>query len=134
VTDRTTIDLLLAQARIHLDRVTPAQALAAQRAGGIIVDTRSPDERRRQGAAIPGALELPLSVVLWALDPDEPAGEAPVALDALVMLICREGYSSSPTAAQLQELGFANATDVIGGVDAWLAAGLPVEQSESTLS
>jgi rhodanese-related sulfurtransferase len=44
------------------------------------------------------------------------------------MLICREGYRSSLAAAQLRELGFTRATDVIGGVEAWLAAGLPVEQ------
>jgi rhodanese-related sulfurtransferase len=125
---RTTIDDLLAEARAGLDRVTPEQALAAQRDGAVLVDTRSPDERRKQGAAIPGALELPLSVVLWRLDPDEPAGGAPVPLGAQVMLICREGYSSSLAAAQLCELGFAHATDVIGGVDAWIAAGLPLEQ------
>jgi rhodanese-related sulfurtransferase len=29
-------------------------------------------------------------------------------------------------AAQLQEIGFEDATDVIGGVDAWKEAGLPV--------
>jgi rhodanese-related sulfurtransferase len=92
------------------------------------VDTRSPDERREQRAAIPDALELPLSVVLWRLDPDEPAGGAPVPLDARVMLICRDGHSSSLAAAQLREIGFEHATDVIGGVEAWVAAGLPVER------
>jgi rhodanese-related sulfurtransferase len=30
-------------------------------------------------------------------------------------------------AAQLQELGFRDATDVIDGVEGWVAAGLPVE-------
>jgi rhodanese-related sulfurtransferase len=29
-------------------------------------------------------------------------------------------------AEQLKEIGFTNATDVIGGVDAWKAAGLPI--------
>jgi rhodanese-related sulfurtransferase len=125
---RRTIDDLLAEARAGLERLTPEQAAAAQQDGGVIVDTRSPDERRKQGAAIPGALELRLSVVLWVLDPDEPAGGAPVPLDAHVMLICREGYSSSFAAAQLRELGFSRATDVIGGVVAWIAAGLPVER------
>jgi len=130
VTGRTTIDDLLDEARAGLDRVAPEQALAAQRDGAVIVDTRSPDERREQGAAIPGALELPLSVVLWRLDPDEPAGGTPVPLDARVVLICRQGYSSSLAAAQLRRLGFDRATDVIGGVEAWVSAGLPVEQPE----
>jgi len=43
-----------------------------------------------------------------------------------VILICRHGYSSSLAAAQLRELGFADAADVVGGVEAWKAAGLPV--------
>jgi rhodanese-related sulfurtransferase len=44
-----------------------------------------------------------------------------------VILICSQGYSSSLAAASLQELGLVNATDVIGGFEAWKAAGLPVE-------
>ena len=89
-----------------------------------------PTSAASKGTAIPGALELPLSVVLWRLDPDEPTGGARVPLDARVMLICRQGYSSSLAAAQLRRLGFEHATDVIGGVEAWVAAGLPVEQPQ----
>jgi len=44
-----------------------------------------------------------------------------------VVLICAEGYSSSLAAATLQEMGLPNATDVIGGFEAWKAAGLPIE-------
>ena len=57
--------------------------------------------------------------MLWRLD------ELP--RETRVILICRHGYSSSLAAAQLQELGFADATDVIGGFEAWRAAGLPVQ-------
>jgi rhodanese-related sulfurtransferase len=48
-------------------------------------------------------------------------------LDAHLILVCREGYSSSLAAALLLAMGFARATDVIGGVDAWREAGLPLE-------
>jgi rhodanese-related sulfurtransferase len=44
-----------------------------------------------------------------------------------VIVICRHGYSSSLAAAALQEIGFARATDVIGGAEAWRDAGLPIE-------
>jgi len=127
VSRRKTVDELLAEARSGLERVTPEQALEALDDGGVLVDVRSEDEQARQGFLVPGALHIPLSVVLWRLDPDEPAGGAPVPLDARVMLICRQGYASSLAAAQLRELGFTNATDVIGGTEAWIAAGLPVE-------
>jgi rhodanese-related sulfurtransferase len=43
-----------------------------------------------------------------------------------VILICAHGYSSSIAAATLRQLGFSSATDVIGGFEAWKAAGLPV--------
>ena len=40
-------------------------------------------------------------------------------------MICQEGYTSSLAAAALQDLGFARATDVVGGYRDWQAAGLP---------
>jgi rhodanese-related sulfurtransferase len=112
-------DALLAEARRRLVRVTPADAVAALEEGALLVDTRSRDEQREQGGLVPGAVHHPLSVVLWRLD------EVP--RTTRVILICRHGYSSSLAAAQLQELGFRDATDVIGGVEGWVAAGLPLE-------
>jgi rhodanese-related sulfurtransferase len=75
---------------------------------------------------VPGSVHHPLSTILWRLDPDCPTSHEKIPLDARVILICREGFSSVLTAAQLQELGFEDATDVIGGVEAWKEAGLPV--------
>jgi len=123
---RRTIHDLLDEARSTLDRITPQQAFDAMRRGALLVDVRSEDERERQGL-IPGAVHHPLSVVLWRLDPDEPAGGSDVALDTRLMLICRQGYSSSLAAAQLREIGFVRATDVVGGVEGWAAAGFAVE-------
>jgi rhodanese-related sulfurtransferase len=42
-----------------------------------------------------------------------------------LVLVCAEGYSSSLAAASLLELGV-DAGDLVGGFDAWVAAGLPV--------
>jgi len=125
---RTTIDDLLSRARSRLDRLTPDDALAAQRAGALIVDTRSSDERARSGV-IPGSIHIPLSVLPWRLDPAaDPAYRNPVVdgLDQRLVIVCAHGYSSSLAAALLQELGFANATDLEGGFEAWRAGGLPV--------
>lgn len=125
---RKTIDDRLGEARAGLARVTPEQAFAAVEDGAVLVDVRSEDERERQGF-VPGAVHHPLSVVLWRLDPDQPASNPKLPLDTRVLFICREGYSSSLAAAELREIGFANASDVIGGVEAWLAAGLRVEHA-----
>jgi rhodanese-related sulfurtransferase len=43
-----------------------------------------------------------------------------------VILICNQGYQSSLAAATLRRFGI-DATDVIGGAQGWLKAGLPVE-------
>ncbi|HVI16979.1 MAG TPA: rhodanese-like domain-containing protein, partial [Gaiellales bacterium] len=43
-----------------------------------------------------------------------------------VIVMCEQGYSSSLAAATLQRLGCDRATDMVGGFQAWSAAGLPV--------
>jgi 3-mercaptopyruvate sulfurtransferase SseA len=47
-----------------------------------------------------------------------------------VIVICDEGYQSSLAAATLRRFGV-DATDVIGGVQAWIEAGLPVQGSRA---
>jgi len=125
---RTSIDDLLRAARARLERLTPEEALAAQRQGAVVIDTRSTDERANTGV-IPGSLHVPRSVLEWRLDPDtDPAYRNPHVrgLDDWVVLVCAHGYSTSLAAATLQELGFARATDVDGGFAAWADAGLPI--------
>ena len=125
---RTTIDQLLREARDRLDRLEPAEALAAQEAGALLIDTRSHDERQRDGV-IPGALHVPRTVLEWRLDPEtDPAhrNRHVPGLDAHVVVVCTHGYSSSLAAATLQTLGFSRATDLIGGFEAWREQGLPV--------
>ena len=125
--DRATVNDLLARARGGLDRLEPADADAAMRAGALLVDTRCAELREAEGI-VPGSVHVPLSVLYWRLDPA--SGHSVPALtdlDRQVILLCAHGYSSSLAAATLRELGFARATDVVGGFEAWQAAGLAVE-------
>lgn len=125
---RTTLDQLLREARSRLTRLEPAEARAAQEAGALLIDTRSGDERRRDGV-IPGAIHVPRTVLEWRLDPAaDPAYRSPHVrgLDQHIVLVCAHGCSSSLAAATLQELGFSRATDLAGGFEAWKAHGLPV--------
>jgi rhodanese-related sulfurtransferase len=123
----TTIDELLAAARARLDRVTPHEALDAQALGALLVDVR-PVEKRRAEGRIPGALVVDRNVLEWRLDPASP-NRVPEAVDhdVHVIVVCSEGYQSSLAAATLQDLGLHRATDLAGGAQAWLAAGLPIE-------
>ena len=127
MSDRLTVNDLLAASRARLVRLEPRQALSAAEDGAILVDTRCA-ERRRETGVIPGSIHVPLSVLYWRLDPasgfDDPRLSDP---GRQVILVCAHGYSSSLAAATLQDLGFARATDIDGGFVAWQAAGLPVE-------
>ena len=123
---RATIAGLLDAARARLDRLEPREAQAALDQGALLIDTRSADLRRENGV-IPGSVHVPLSVLFWRLDPTSESADPSLADgNRRVILICVHGYSSSLAAATLVDLGFPHATDVIGGFEAWAAAGLPV--------
>jgi rhodanese-related sulfurtransferase len=121
------VDDLLADARGSLLRVTPAEAQRAVVDGALLVDIR-PSELRDRDGTIPDALVIDRNVLEWRLDP-RGAQRIPqiTAPDQVVILFCDEGYASSLAAATLQQLGLRNATDLTGGIQAWIRAGLPVE-------
>ncbi|MDP9264587.1 MAG: rhodanese-like domain-containing protein [Chloroflexota bacterium] len=128
--ERQTIDVMLAEARARLRRMTATEAAAAMEDGWTLIDTRAGDIRTRDGA-IPGAVHAPLSVLEWRVDPTAELPDPVLARsDGRFILICEHGYSSSLAAARLHELGFIETTDVIGGFEAWAAAGLPVSGAE----
>ena len=121
-----TIDELLAAARARLDRVGPVDAAAALARGALLVDTR-PFAQRETDGEVPGALLIERNHLEWRLDPASAARiPAAVGHDVEVIVMCDEGYSSSLAAASLQDLGLHRATDLVGGFQAWRAAGLPV--------
>ncbi len=116
----------LAGARRRLHRLTPQDARRAVAAGGaVIVDTRPLDQRRRQGI-VPGAVAIGRNVLEWRADPASGHGD-PALMGRRLILMCAEGYSSSLAAVSLQDVGLADATDMVGGFLAWQEAGLPVE-------
>lgn len=122
------IDDALDKARTRLARVTPEEAAAAQREGALLIDTR-PEADRRSYGKIAGAHVVERNVLEWRLDPTSPDRIPEADSDSRQLIVfCNEGYASSLAAVSLQELGLANATDLIGGFHAWRAAGLPVEE------
>ena len=124
-----TVDDLLAAARARLQRVDPPAALAATNEGALLVDIR-PAAQRLASGVIPGALIIERNVLEWRLDPASDA-RLPEAdsYDRRIVLYCQSGYASSLAAASLQDLGLTGATDLIGGIETWQAAGLPLVPS-----
>ncbi|MFC9849037.1 rhodanese-like domain-containing protein [Streptomyces sp. NPDC060223] len=121
------VDELLDQVREGLDRVEAKEAYDAEQAGeALLVDIRYAALRERDGL-IPGALVVERNELEWRLDP-QGSHRAPEATshDLRVVVVCNEGYASSLAAVSLQQLGLHRATDLVGGFQAWKAAGLPV--------
>lgn len=114
---------LLAEARANIRRLSPREV---HRSGRLLIDVRTEAHRRLSGD-IPGALVIDLTVLPWRLDPTF-GWRIPEATgwDVPYAIICRHGYSSSVAAYQLTRMGLTDVVDVVGGFDAWAAAGLPV--------
>lgn len=120
-----TVDEFLDEARAELDRVQPDEASRLQRDGALLVDIRPIGNRRTEGE-IPGAVPVERIHLEWRLDPTSEHRLPEVDKATRVIVLCNEGYASSLAARDLQRLGLANATDLVGGFRAWAAAGLPV--------
>jgi rhodanese-related sulfurtransferase len=121
-----TIDELLERARARLERVTPEEAARAVRDDdALLIDIRAESQRAADGT-VPDAHFVPRNVLEWRLDPASEARDPELAgYERTVILMCNEGYASSLAAAVLKDLGIENATDMIGGFQAWRDAGLP---------
>jgi rhodanese-related sulfurtransferase len=121
------VDELLAESRAQLRRVTPEEAARQLEAGTAVVDIRSESQRARDGV-IPGSHFVPRNVLEWRLDPACAHAIPELGRDKrIVILVCNEGFQSSLAAATLRRLGV-DATDVVGGFEAWRDADLPVDR------
>src|SRR6185437_10720681 len=118
------IDKVLDDARARLDRLQAKDVPAALQRGAVLVDIRPQAQRDREGHVL-AALVIERNVLEWRCDPTSDA-RLPQAVgdDVEWVVLCSEGYTSSLAAVALQDLGLHRATDVIGGYQALLAAGL----------
>ncbi len=96
-------------------------------AGGVtLIDIRELRYRLAEGV-VPGSVHVPLSVLPWRADPSSEVADPRISdVDAPLILMCNDGYSSSLAADWLRKLGFGAVSDLDGGFRAWAAAGLPV--------
>jgi len=126
---RKSVDDLLEEARRRLTRVEPLEASAAVRAGdAVLVDIRAESQRAADGV-VPGSVFVARNVLEWRCDPSSEHRDPRIDGRARRLIImCNEGYQSSLAAATLHELGLTRTTDLVGGFQAWRAAGLPVER------
>ncbi|HSX68582.1 rhodanese-like domain-containing protein [Nocardioides sp.] len=118
------VEALLAHARAGLDRLVPSEAYEAVAAGARLVDIR-PQWQRVADGEIPGSLVVERNHLEWRLHPASDARLPQAVEGQRWIVVCTEGYTSSLAAASLNSIGV-EAADVVGGLHAWRAAGLPV--------
>jgi phage shock protein E len=84
----------------------------------VILDVREQDEWN--AGRIPGALFIPMGEI--------PARIQEIPTDKTVIVQCRSGNRSSQVTDYLLKQGMTNVHNLDGGINAWQAAGLPVEK------
>lgn len=84
-----------------------------------IIDVRRPPEY--QGGHVPRAITAPLANL------SESNAISNLDRSKMTAVICAGGYRSSAATSILQQMGFKDLLNVIGGTSAWVAAGYPVE-------
>lgn len=101
---------------------TPAEALARQQAGALLIDVRDAHERAL------GTAHGARGIARADLEAD-PSAHLPDTT-AEILLICQSGRRSQFAADALASHGYTNLASVIGGTVAWSAAGLPMDAPE----
>lgn len=98
-----------------MTRLTPAQTLDLLAEGALLIDIREPDEHRSM--RIPGARNVPLSS-LARID---------AAHANAIVFHCRSGARTAAQAPRLRAAADCPVFLLDGGIEAWRAAGQPVE-------
>jgi rhodanese-related sulfurtransferase len=97
--------------------IAPAQAYAKYQQGAFFLDVRSQDEWNQ--FHIKGSTLIPLDQLSNRL--------SEVPKDKDVVVVCLSGHRSQNGTTILQQAGFTNVSCLNGGLQAWAAAGYPVE-------
>ena len=111
-------DTLLAELRGRIPELSPADALARQVQGALLIDVREDGER---AAGMPsGALGLSRGFLELRIEQAEPDRARPI------LTLCGSGVRSLLAAETLQRMGYRDVRSVIGGFDRWKSEGLPI--------
>jgi rhodanese-related sulfurtransferase len=109
---------------LRMARITVAELHDAMTKGKspLIVDVRSKTSRRLDGRILPGALLADLACVDRALQ------DIPLDQELVIYCNCPNEATSASAAKALMAKGYRHVRPLQGGLDAWGAAGYPVQR------
>lgn len=127
----TTAKQMVIDAMARVPAITPQEAAHSLARGGVVLlDVREPTEWETH---ISGCLQIPRGILEAKADPTSPRHEAELDPGRPVIVYCRSGARSALAAVTLQELGFTDVRNLVGGITAWREAGLPTEDAHADI-
>lgn len=121
MSDSLNRDAWLDELRRRVPEIPPAEALARQTRGALLIDVREDAERIAGTPA--NALGLSRSFLELRIEQLEADRDRPM------LMLCGSGQRSLLAAEALQRLGYRQVSSVAGGFSRWKAEGLPVAVS-----
>jgi len=117
---------LVADARQHIENLTPEQVAAELGSGQVVlIDLREPEERAQNGT-IGDAVSAPRGMLEFYADPCSAYHRPEFDPARRTILYCASGGRSALGVACLRQLGYANVAHLDGGLKAWTASGREV--------
>ncbi|MCB2017435.1 MAG: sulfurtransferase [Hydrogenophaga sp.] len=120
---KTALDLVAA-AKARVTEIPVTEAEAAIRDADVLIDVREADEF--SAGHLPGAIHMSRGMLEFKLS----GNPALASRDLKVVLYCKTSGRAALASAAMQEMGYLNVKSIVGGYEAWVAAGKPVHKPE----
>ncbi|WGH77983.1 rhodanese-like domain-containing protein [Jannaschia ovalis] len=117
----------LEAANAVVTRIPSEDAVARHGGDALFVDVRDSSDIAKTGT-IAGALRVPRGFMEFAADPESPYHNPALTKGAKLHLVCGAGGQAALAGKTLQDMGFADVTN-IGGIGDWQKAGGPMEEA-----
>ena len=93
----------------------------------VFLDVREPPEVANTGR-IPGAVHVPRGLLEFQADPNAPTHKAELDPSKKIVINCASGGRSALAAKTLQDMGYKDVVNMLGGMTAWLESGGATEK------
>lgn len=125
---KVSVKQLVDKAMGDIETITVDQAKAVLNdENTVIVDIRDIRELNREGK-IPGAMHAPRGMLEFWVDPESEYHRDTFSSGKKFVLYCAKSHRSALATQALQDMGLEPICHIGGGFEAWLKAGMPVEE------